>query len=98
MLTDTTKTSTKVLIENKESVVEMSEIPSSKGDQGGSLGGVVSGTVGDKVIFQKGSSKVFFEGKGAVFHTAPTSHNGANANLPGGVHGTPSQSKVFVMP
>lgn len=98
MLTDATKTSTKVLIENKETVVETSEIPASQGDEAGSAGGVVSGTVASKVVFRKASSKVKFEGKGAVFHTAPTAHNGANANAPVGVHVAPSQTKVLVMP
>ena len=98
MLTDAMKTSTKVLIENKETVIETSEIPSSNGDQGGSIGGVISGTVANKVVFRKASSKVKFEGKGAVFHTAATAHNGANANAPAGVHVAPSQTKVLVMP
>jgi hypothetical protein len=98
MVANATKTSAKVLFENKDAVVETSEIPSSNGDQAGSAGGVVSGTVGQKVVFKLGSSKVMAEGKAVVFHTATTAHNGANANMPAGLHDSPSQAKVLVAP
>jgi hypothetical protein len=98
MVSNATKTSTKVLFENKDAVVETSEIASSNGDQPGSAGGVVSGTVAQKVVFKLGSSAVKAEGKAVVFHTAMTAHNGSNANMPAGLHDSPSQTKVLVRP
>lgn len=86
----------KVLIEKKETVVEDSKIPSSSGDEAGSIGGVVSSTSRDEAHFKQYSSKVYAGGKKVVFFTATTSHNGSNANMPAGAHIVPSQSKVFV--
>ncbi len=90
------KTVDKVVIENKDAVVQSSVIPNSKGDELGTLKGVVSQTGHDQVKFKKYSSKVYAKGKKIVFHTAPTAHNGSNANAPTGVHASPSQSKVLV--
>lgn len=98
MLANASQTSTKVLIENKDTVVETSEIPSSMGDESGTAGGVVSGTFAQKVVFRKGSATVMAEGKGVVFLTAMTAHNGSNANVPVGLHDSPGQAKVLVMP
>jgi hypothetical protein len=98
MVSNASKTSAKVLLENKDAVVETSEIPNSTGDEAGSVGGVVSGTVAQKVVFKLGSSKVLAEGKGMVFQTAMTAHNGASANMPAGLHDSPSQTKVLVSP
>jgi hypothetical protein len=98
MVANASKTSTKVMFENKDAVVETSEIPSSDGDQGGSVGGVVSGTVAQKVVFKLGSSAVKAEGKAVVFQTAMTAHNGANANMPAGLVVAVSQAKVLVRP
>ncbi len=98
MLANATKVSTKVLCRNKELVVETSEIPSCLGDQPGSAGGVVSGTVGDKVTFKLGSTKVLAEGKGVVYQMAMAAVNGANANFPVGMHDTPSQAVVDILP
>jgi hypothetical protein len=92
----TDKAIAKVVLENKQTVVESSKIPNSSGDEAGTLKGVVSSTNMSVVKFKKYSSKVYAKGKKIVFHTAPTAHNGSNANLPVGVHGSPSQSKVFV--
>lgn len=86
----------KVLFEKREVVVEDSKIPSSKGDEAGVAGGVISGTSRDEARFKQYSSKVYAGGKKVVFHTAVTSHNGSNANMPAGIHGTPSQTKVLV--
>jgi hypothetical protein len=86
----------KVLIENKETIVEDSKVPSSSGDEAGTQGGVVSGTNRDEAQFKQYSSKVYFKGKKAVHHTAITSHNGSNANMPAGTQVAPSQAKVFV--
>lgn len=93
-----TSTSTKVMIENKDTVVEMSEIPNSDGDQAGVAGGVVSNTVAMKVVFRLGSSKVKAEGKAVAYQTAMTAHNGDNANMPAGLFAVPAQFKVLVMP
>lgn len=96
MVSNATKTSTKVQLENKDAVVETSEIPMSTGDEPGVAGGVVSGTFAQKVVFKLGSSVVKVEGKGMVFLTAMTAHNGSNANMPAGLHDSPSQAKVLV--
>ena len=94
---NTLNASTKVLIENKETVVEMAEIPSSDGDQAGSIGGVVSNMVAGKVKFVLGSTRVKAEGKGIVYVSAPTTHNGDNANVPG-LFTVPAQGRVLVSP
>ena len=60
------------------------------------LKGLISSTGHDQVKFAKYSSKVYAKGKKIVFHTAPTKHNGSNANAPVGVHAKPSQTKVLV--
>ncbi len=96
MVAHVTKTSPKVKIENMESVVETSEVPNSSGDEAGNAGGLVSGTSAQKVVFKLGSSKVKAAGKGLVFQTATSSHN--KDNMPAGLHDSPSQSKVSVMP
>lgn len=74
-----------VLISKKEPIVESTKLPMSSGDEAGSLGGVVSGTVAGEVSFKQASSKVYFAGKKAVLATALTAHNGTNANAPVGV-------------
>ncbi len=91
----------KVLIQKKETVVEDSSIPSSSGDEAGVSNlptpkGVVSQKNMGECKFKKASSKVFAAGKAIVYQTAPTTHNGSNANAPVGVFGVPSQIKVFV--
>jgi len=86
----------KVLMENKDTVVQSSIVPNSKGDEAGTLKGLISSTNMDKVKFKKYSSKVYAKGKKIVFHTAPTAANGSNSNSPVGLHGSPSQTKVFV--
>ena len=98
MVANATKTSPKVLIENMDTVVEMSEVPSSTGDEAGVAGGMVSGTFAQKVVFKLGSTKVKAEGKAVVFLTGQTAHNGANANMPAGLFAAPSQAKILVMP
>jgi Domain of unknown function (DUF4150) len=88
-------TISKVVMENKETVVESSTIPSSKGDEAGTLKGMVSQTNRDQIAFKRYSSKVYAQGKKIVFHTVPTAHNGSNANAVG-THAQPSQTKVVV--
>ena len=84
-----------VLVEGKEVIVESSKIPMSSGDEAGSAGGVVSGVFRGPATFKTASSKVFAKGKKVVLHMALTGHNGDNANMPAGMHVSPSQSKVL---
>jgi hypothetical protein len=95
---DTTKTIKKVQIVKKDTVVESSKIKSSMGDEGGTLKGMMSNTHRGEVQYKKYSSKVYAQKKKIVHHTAATSHNGSNANLPVGAHVSPSQTKVMVAP
>lgn len=91
----------KVLVEKKETIVEDSKVPSTKGDEAGCSNlptpkGLVSQKNMGECHFKRYSAKVYFAGKKAVFHTAVTAHNGSNANMPAGVHASPSQQKVMV--
>ena len=86
----------KVLIEHKETCVQGSKIPNSKGDEPGVKKGVISQTQSKEVIFKQFSSKVYFRGKKAYFLTAMSTHNGTSPNLPIGAHVAPSQGKVLV--
>jgi hypothetical protein len=86
----------KVLMENKETIVESSKVPRSSGDEAGVAKGLISSTNMDKCTFKKYSSKVFAGGKKIVHHTAITGHNGSNPNMPAGCHAVPSQTKVLV--
>jgi hypothetical protein len=91
-------TVSKVVVENKETVVEGSKMPNSSGDEAGTNGGVTSGVNMGPVEHKVFSSKVFFDGKKATYLTAVTGHNGTNANMPAGAQIAPSQAKVFVAP
>lgn len=88
----------KVLIENKETVAEGAKMPRSSGDEAGTNGGVSSGVNMGPVEPKVFSSKVFLDGKKAVFLTSRTGHNGTSANMPAGMQVAPSQAKVFVAP
>ncbi|APR77723.1 Hypothetical protein A7982_03070 [Minicystis rosea] len=83
-----------VLVTNKEVVVESSRIPSSTGDEAGSLGGVVSGVFRGPATFKTASAKVYAKGKRVILHGAQTAQNGDNANMPSGQQVSPSQTKV----
>lgn len=96
LLASTDGAVSKVLIEHKESVVQGSKIPTSKGDEPGVKKGVISGTQSKEVIPKQFSSKVYFKGKKAYYLTAACSHNGTSPNLPVGAHVAPSQAKVLV--
>jgi len=80
MLSSCVLTVAKVLIGMKETVVLGSMIVPSKGDEPGTLLGVVSQTVMGPIRFQTYSSKVYAQGRPMVFHTAVTGHNGTVAN------------------
>jgi hypothetical protein len=90
------KTCSKVLIENKETVCENSELPRSSGDEAGTLKGMVSFTNMDKVVYKSYSSKVYACGKKVAHVTSMTAHNGSNANMPAGAQVAPSQITVLV--
>lgn len=86
----------KVLCENKETVVDRSVIPASRGAEEGTGGGLVSGVVRGSVAFKRASAKVFAHGRRVVYHAAATSHNGTSANAPLGCHTVASQDKVLI--
>lgn len=90
--------SRKVKILNQPVIVKQSAIPMTSGDEAGSAGGVVSGTIKGPAMPKQGSSKVKVEGKPVVFQTCAFGHNGSNANAPAGVLLSPSQTKVLVAP
>jgi hypothetical protein len=98
MLTQATKTSTKVKFAGKEVVTLKSEIPRSSGDEAGTNGGIVSGMNMGPCKFQKGSTKVKIEGQPCVHLTCMSGHNGSSANMPAGAQVAPSQTKVIVSP
>lgn len=85
----------KVLVCNKDIVVESSTPSSSNGDEVGTLKGMIKAPkLSNEAAFMKGSTKVYATGKKVVPHLTPTKHNGAN--LPaGGVHCAPSQTSVL---
>ncbi|AUX31883.1 PAAR-like domain-containing protein [Sorangium sp. So ce296] len=86
----------KVKVLNQPVITKQTVIPMSAGDEAGAAGGVVSGTIKGPVQFKQGSAKVKVEGQPVVFQTCMTAHNGTNANMPAGVHSSPSQTKVSV--
>lgn len=96
LLASTSGAIDKVLVEHKETVAEGAKMPTSKGDEAGTKGGVVSGVNSKDVIPKVFSSKVYFKGKKAFFHTGMSTHNGSSPNLPVGAHVAPSQAKVLV--
>lgn len=98
MLQNALSTSTKVMFANKEAILEMSETPSSNGDEPGVAGGVISGMNMGPVGFKLGSMKVKVEGKGAVTMTGLTAHNGKNPNAPVGMVILTANMKVMVSP
>lgn len=71
-----------------------SQIPSSTGDEAGSAGGVVSGTIKGPVLYKTFSQKVKMEGVNVVRHLCVTTHNGTSPNAMLGSQVTPSQTKV----
>jgi hypothetical protein len=89
-------TCSKVLFKKKQAVTIKSTIPSSKGDEPGTVGGVISNCNRGKMVYKKASSKVFAKGKKVSHITSLTAHNGSNANVPVGAQVAPSQTKVLV--
>jgi hypothetical protein len=98
MVNQAKKTADKVKMVGKEVVTKKSEMSRSQGDEAGTNKGVISGMNMDKVVYQKGSSKVKIQGQPCVHLTCMTGHNGSNANMPAGAQIAPSQTKVIVAP
>lgn len=61
-------------------LAKKSEIPTTTGDEAGSVGGVTSGTTKGKVEFTQGSATVKIHGQHVVRMTDPTTQNNKNAN------------------
>jgi hypothetical protein len=100
MLNTADKVTDKVLIRNKEVLVEGSLLPSSKGDEPGCSTNIPPGPKGvasqenmNKVQFEKHSSKVKMQGRGTITQGCPTKHNSTNT---AGTHSVPSQTVVLV--
>ncbi len=89
-------TCSKVLIQKKQAVTIQSKLPSSKGDEPGTVGGVISNCNRGKIVYKKASSKVYAKGKKVAHVMSATAHNGSNANVPIGAQVAPSQTKVLV--
>lgn len=96
LLNQATNVSARVRFVNKEVVTVKSKIPTSMGDEAGTLGGLISGKNMDEVQFKMGSNTVKVEGQPCVYLTSMTSHNGSNANMPAGCQISPSQTKVIL--
>lgn len=79
LLGDATKTSEKVTIGGEPVILESSEIPTTMGDEAGSIGGVMSGKIKGKVTFASYSSKVMVEGKAVVRVGDTTQQNDNNS-------------------
>lgn len=94
-LKDAIKCALTVKVENKPMVLETSEIPMTKWDDPGTVGGVVSGVNMNKINFLEYSSKVFVEGKAVVYLGCKTAQNNYNAL---GKFVKPAQMKAFVKP
>jgi hypothetical protein len=91
--------SQKVFIVGKHAATTNTEIGMSSGDESGTGGGVVSGSVAGPCRIKTGSHKVFIEGHGAAYLGVLVGHNNtANSNMPVGRQEHASQGKVFVGP
>lgn len=89
----------KVFIVGKHAATTNTEIWMSTGDEEGTGGGVVSGSVAGPCRIKTGSRKVFVEGHGAAYLGVMVGHNNtANSNVPVGRQEHASQHKVFFGP
>ena len=96
-VSDADSTVDTVLACNKQVVVSTSSIPSSKGDEAGTMGGMVSQLNRSVVKWTMGSMKVFAKGKNVIVVTKPTTHNGQSPNIIG-LQAAPSQTTVLAAP
>lgn len=85
----------KVKILNMPVLTKMTLLPMSTGDEGGVLGGLISGLIKMQVGYTMGNPLLLVEGAPAVRSLAPTTHNGANPNSPVGMQTVPSQALVL---
>ena len=89
----------KVFIVGKPAATTNTEIWMSTGNEAGTGGGVVSGSVGGPCRIKVGSRKVFVEGHGGAYLGVMVAHNNtANSNMPIGNQVHASQTKVFFGP
>jgi len=93
---DPSSCSQKVKIGNQPVLTKDSKIPMSSGDEAGSAGGVVSGTIKGPMAYKTFSAKVKVEGANVARHLSATTHNGSSPNAPLGLQAAPSQTKVTV--
>jgi hypothetical protein len=88
-----------VFIVNKPAATMQTIITLSEGDEAGSAGGVISGTVSGPCQYKLGSAVVMIEGSEAVFMGSLVGHNGEGSdNMPMGAQISPSQTVVNVAP
>ena len=91
--------SQKVFIVGKHAATTNTEIWMSTGNEEGTGGGVVSGSVAGPCRIKTGSRKVFVEGHGGAYLGVMVAHNNtANSNMPVGNQVHASQTKVFFGP
>ncbi len=89
--------SRKVKICGKVALTKKSVIPQSTGDEPGSVGGVVSGTIKGPARYVSSSMKVKIEGQPAVYFGCTLTQNGQNPNVFNGSQIVPSQFKVMIL-
>ncbi len=87
-----------VLVVMRNAVTQASTIAISSGDELGVGGGIISAMIMGPAKPRTVSSKVYFGGGKAVYHTSTWGQNGSNANVPMGTQMTPSQTKVIISP
>lgn len=78
-LAEAQNTVSDVRIENADVLVETSLLPTSRGAEAGTLGGVVSGRYCGPIRFATASAKLIVKGKRAILLGAVTTHNADNA-------------------
>jgi Domain of unknown function (DUF4150) len=88
----------KVKVMSQPVLLLNSVVPVTTGNEGGSVGGVISNLIKGLGRVSKGSMKVSAEGLPVVYLTCTVAQNGMNANAPMGLIAAPSQTKVLVAP
>ncbi|WP_444996648.1 PAAR-like domain-containing protein [Aliikangiella sp. IMCC44359] len=92
---DLKKGSKSVKVNSQPSALKKSNFATSKGDQAGSMKGLISSKVGDKTEFISYSFDVKFEGQNVVRHADMTTHNAKNTiGMTVGTSTTPSTIEV----
>jgi hypothetical protein len=87
----------KVMICGMKAFNQKTSLPSSQGDQAGTLGGVISNKMMGQVKYTSGSASVYIQGPPAVKLSSSSAHNGSPPNAPLGTQIVPSQNKVVIM-